>query len=111
VKTAYSAEDLYENFLSEIGCVRGITHRARQQGVYGMMVARNQPGKRLVRASSELFDESRFIRLERESSDVTGSGKIRSGKIAHGEVRLQFRILPRYRISGVACMYAQTHEK
>ncbi len=58
------------------------------------MVVRDQPGKRLLGAGSQFFNESRLIRLERQ----------RTGKIAHGEVRLQFRVLPRYRKSAIVCM-------
>ena len=60
------------------------------------MVVRDQPGERLLGAGSQFLNESRLLRLERE----------RTGKIAHGEVRLQFRILPRYRIPVIVCTFA-----
>ena len=89
VKAAYSAKDLNEDFLSKVGGVGAVAHGARQQRINGLMVMRDQPRKRLLGAGSQFFNESRLFGLERQ----------RASKIAHGEVRLQFSALPRYRNS------------
>jgi hypothetical protein len=51
------------------------------------MVARDEVRESLLGAHTQLFDESRFVRVERQCA----------GNIAHGEVRLQTQCLPHYR--------------
>src|SRR5664279_4722499 len=54
------------------------------------MKARNEPGKGFFRACLKVRYQSRFLGLECKRAD----------KIAHGGVRLQISVLPRYRNIG-----------
>ena len=80
MKTATPAEDLYEDFLGEIGGIGAVIQNAREKRVDGLVVVRDKPRECLFRAGSKFSNKSRFLGLEGN----------RAGKIAHGEVRLQF---------------------
>ena len=83
-ETAHAAENLDEDFLGQVGSIGAVLHGARQQRKNRLMVARDKPRKRFLRAGPQLRDQSRFFGLERQ----------RAGKIAHGEVRLQISSPP-----------------
>jgi len=87
MKISYPTEDLHKNFLSQVGGLGAILHRARQQRVDGLVVTRDQPRKCFLRAGLKIRYQCPLFGLERQ----------RAGNIAHGEVRLHFRILPRFR--------------
>ena len=46
----HPAENLHEDFLGQIGSVGAVMHGARQQRVNRLVIARDQPGKSLLRA-------------------------------------------------------------
>jgi hypothetical protein len=80
MKAAYAAEDFYKYFLREIGSVGPVLHCAGQEGKNGLVIAGNQPRKRLFGAGLQFRNEGRLFGLERQ----------RAGHVAHGEIRLQF---------------------
>src|ERR1035441_8572602 len=87
MKAAHAPEDLYKNFLGQVGSGVAVLHGARQQRVDGLMEARDQPRKGFLGAGLKLCYESRLFGFKGQ----------RTGKIAHGEVRLHSRVLPLYR--------------
>src|ERR1700690_1459126 len=109
MKTADAAKDFDKYFLGQVGSIGLVAKGAREQRINWLGIVCDQPGESLLRTPPQLFDQSRFVGLERECA----------GNVAHGEVRLQFSVLPRYRTSSIVCTHpsfapivvtAATHE-
>ena len=88
VKATHPPENLHEDFLGEVGGICAVLNGARQQRVNWLVVARDQPRESLLGAGLQFRNQSCLFGLEGQ----------RTGKIAHGEVRLHISILPPYRI-------------
>ena len=83
MKRADTPKNLDEDVLSKIGGVSGITNRASQKAVDGLMVAGDEPRERFLRSRLQFGDQSCLFCVNRECT----------GDISHGDVRLQVRAL------------------
>src|SRR5580704_18231179 len=61
MEVAHSPEDLHKDLLREVGRLASVLYRSRQKRVDGLMVARNQPRKCLLRAGTQFSNESGFV--------------------------------------------------